>query len=140
MENYLKEALCNATLVPQSDLAGQSWNAINIYNKRICRLRLALFSLAGLISLGTLIPVAKILLTDVKHSGIFEYVSLVISSNASFLNYWKDFISLLAESLPIISMASLLTLILLFFLSVKYIIREIVKIKLIINNTATLSF
>lgn len=127
MEQKLVKAFCNIKYEAKANLAENVWHAIILHDKRIAHLKLWIFSLIGSGSLLGLIPVLKIMLNDFIQSGFYEYLSLAFSSSRSILAYWKDFLSLLAESLPVISILSSLTLIFIFFLSLKYIMREIIK-------------
>jgi len=135
MEEKLKKAFSKATLNPPEFLAQDVWSSIVLYDRRINRLKLWVFSLIGLSSFLGLIQVSKILLNDFAHSGFYEYISLAFSSGGAIINYWRDFLSSLAESLPVISITLSLGLVFIFLLSLKYAMRAF-----IINNRLSLSF
>lgn len=127
MQERLKKVFLKAIYTPEKSLADQIWHAIALHNKRITRLKIWTFSLTGSASLLFFIPMLKILLNDFTRSGFYEYLSLAFSNGGSLIAYWKDFLSLLAESLPVISIISTLTLVFIFFLSLKYVMRTIIK-------------
>jgi hypothetical protein len=78
-----------------------------------------------------LVPTFKILLADLTRSGFYEYFSLLFSDTGSIISYWKEFTFSIAESLPIISIISVLSLLFVCFLSLKYLIKQINKNQLI---------
>jgi hypothetical protein len=134
MEQKLIKAFQEIKYEADSNLSLTVWQAIVLHDKCIVRVKLWVFSAIGAFSLIGLVPVLKMLTSDLIQSGFYEYFSLAFSNSGSMITYWKDFLSLLAESLPIISIILSLTLIFIFFLSLKYTMREIVK------NQLSLSF
>ncbi len=127
MEENLKEAFLKAKLIPEDDLSEKVWQTLVERNKRLARLKLAVFLIIGSISFVSLIPTLKMLVADFSQSGFYEYLSLGFSSNGTITNYWKDFLWLLAESLPTTSILMTFTLIFIFFISLKYATRQIIK-------------
>jgi len=115
-----------------SDLSENIWQAIVLRDRHIARIKLWAFSIIGLVSFIGLIPVLKIMLSDLTQSGFYEYLSLIFSSG-SIITYWKDFLLLIAESLPVISIISSLTLIFIFFLSIRYALKQIIKGQLMLS-------
>ena len=127
MEQELKNTFRSIKYEIKSDLSENIWQTIVLRNKRITRIKLWAFSTTGLLSLIGLAPVLKMLSNDFIQSGFYDYFSLLFSSNGSLITYWKDFLLLLAESLPIMSIILSLTLIFIFFLSLRYTIKQIIK-------------
>lgn len=127
MEDKLIKIFQKAKYEPSPDLALSVWQTVIRYDKRITRLKLWVFSSALLASLVGLVPAFQILFNDLAHSGFYEYFSLIFSDGGSILSYWKELAFSIVESLP--SMSILLTLSLLFvcFLSLKYLIKQIIK-------------
>jgi hypothetical protein len=109
------------------------WQVIVLREKHFTLIKLWSFVAMGVFSFIGLIPVFTTLLSDLKRSGFYEYLSLAFSSSGSIIVYWKDFLLLLAESLPVISIISLFILIFIFFLSVKYAMKQIVKSQLTLS-------
>jgi hypothetical protein len=101
--------------------------------KHLTLIKLWSFVAMGVFSFIGLIPALKILSNDFTQSGFYEYLSLIFSSSGSIITYWKDFLLLLAESLPVISIISLCTLIFIFFLSAKYAMKQIIKSQLTLS-------
>jgi len=133
MKENLKRAFLKISLLPEESLADKTWHAIVLRDRRIARLKLWVFSLIGLFSFVGFVPVFRMLFSDFAQSGFYEYFSLAFSSSGSVITYWKEFLSLLAESLPVISILSTLTLVFIFFLSLKYAMREIIKSQLLLS-------
>ena len=129
----LKEIFLKASLIAKDNLADDSWQAIIKYEKQSIRIKLWAFSLISLTSFIVLIPVLKTMLSNFSQSGFYEYLSLVFSSGGLIISYWRDFLSSLAESLPVMSIALSLTLIVILFMSLKYVTREIIKGQLILS-------
>ncbi len=127
MQKELKSAFLKASYIPETNLADNIWSALIKRNKRIVYLKLITLSLMGGSSLFGLMPAFKILMANFSQSGFYEYFSLAFSSSGTLIIYWKDFLLLLAESLPAMSMILFLTLILVFLFSLKYITRQIIK-------------
>ncbi len=127
MEKKLIKAFQEIKYEAKSDLSLTAWQAIVLHDKCIARVKLWTFSAIGAFALMGLVPALKMLASDLKQSGFYEYLSLVFSNSGSIVMYWKDFLSLLAESLPTVSIVSSLALVLIFFLALKYAMKEIIK-------------
>jgi hypothetical protein len=130
MQQDLAKILQKAKFKPEENLPEKVWSAVVLYDKKTTRLKLWFFSCVGFLSLVGIIPMFKILLTDFAQSGFYEYLSLAFSSSGSIIKYWGDFTILLAESLPVVSIIASLTLVFIFFISLKYTMREIIKSQL----------
>ncbi len=129
MDNNLKESFIRVKYEPENNLKDKIWQRIVIQNRRILYFKTVSFSILGISSLLALIPVVKILISDFTNSGFYEYLSLAFSKDGLFSSYSKEFIFSLAESLPTISIVASLSLLFLFFLSLKYIARQIINNK-----------
>ena len=127
MEKELTKAFHKAKYEEKSDLALNIWHNIVIQNKHITRLKLWAFSLVGFASLAGLIPAWKLLSGDLVKSGLYEYFSLIFSNGGSIISYWKELMLSIAESLPIMSIVISLSLIFIFFLSIKFATKQIIK-------------
>src|SRR5882724_3294214 len=120
MEQKLAKIFKSIRYRPESDRTEEIWQAIVSYEKRTTRFKLLFFSFFGFVSLIALVPAVGKLLSDFSQSGFYEYLSLAFSNSGSVITYWKDFVSLLAESLPVLSIVLLLGLIFVFLISAKY--------------------
>lgn len=74
--------------------------------------RIALFSLGIAASLAALIPIFEMLKTNLSQSGFLQYFSLIFSNPGTVLKYWGDFTLSILESVPMLSLAAFLTIIL----------------------------
>ena len=119
------------------NLAENVWQAIVLHDKCIVRVKLWAFSVIGFVSLVGLVPAFKTLSSDLAQSGFYEYLSLVFSNSGSVVSYWKELVFSLAESLPAMSVILTLSLVFVFFLSLKYLMKQIGKGRLI--NSVVLS-
>jgi hypothetical protein len=128
MEENLKKAFQKAKYEPNGELANKVWRKITVSDRRIAYFKLASFSFVSIASLVGLIPMFQILVRDFAQSGFYEYLSLAFSSG-SFVSYWREFMFSLAESLPITSIIIVLAIVFIFFLSLRYMIKQIINHK-----------
>ncbi len=129
MENNIKKVLASARYKPKHDLGAKIWHELIIKEKRNTYFKITSFSLLGLGSILGFISMFKTLMTDFTESGFYEYLSLAFSKGGIFSSYWKELIFSLAESLPTMNIAISLTLIFIFFLSLKYLSKQIINNK-----------
>lgn len=115
-------------------LAQNVWNIIVMRDKCNIKIKLWAFSSLGFASFVGLVPVFKILLNDLTQSGFYEYASLVFSDTGLVLSAWKELAFSLVESLPIMSIIFTLSLLFTIFLSMKYVVKQI------INSRMSLSY
>ena len=127
MQKNLKNAFLKAIYVPEGGLINNVWLAVVRHDRRVARFKLTILSIIGGVSLFSLIPAFKALTLDFSQSGFYDYFSLLFSNGDSIVNFWKEFLLILAESLPVLSIALFLLLIFIFFLSLKYILKQIIK-------------
>lgn len=134
MQDKLTRLFQKAKYEENSILAQSVWNTIVIRDKRNIKIKLWAFSSLGFASVIGLIPVFKILLSDLAQSGFYEYASLAFSDTSLLLSAWRELAFSLIESLPIMSIIFTLTLLFSIFLSMKYTIKQI------INSRMSLSY
>lgn len=127
MEKELTKIFHKAKYEEEHDLAENVWSKLVARNKKIIRIKLWVFSVIGLTSLAGLIPAWNMLTSNLSQSGFYEYVSLAFSSTDSLISYWKEFVFSIAESLPTMSIAISLSLVFVFFLSFRYVIKQIIN-------------
>lgn len=138
MQNKLTEAFQKAKYEINQDFGDNIWHTIVARDKHITQIKLWVFGFTGLASLIGLIPTLKTLSSDFLHSGFYEYFSLVFGNNGSIVSYWKELVFSLAESLPIMSIVLTLFLLFICFLSLKRLMKQVDKSRLI--NSLILSF
>ena len=127
MEEYLKNNFQKEKIEPEFILKDKIWQKIIKREKRIIYFKLISFSSLGIASILGFIPLFKIALNDFIQSGFYEYLSIAFSKNGILSPYWKDFAYSLAESIPTISTLFVLVSIFIFFLSLKYIIKQVIN-------------
>jgi len=134
----LTEVFQKAKYVSDLDIANTVWKTITIRNKRNNQFKLLGFSFVGFISLAGLIPAISMLLSDLTKSGLYEYFSLIFGNNGSIASYWKDLAFSLAQSLPTMSIIFTLSLIFVFFLSLRYLMKQIERNQLLTLTTLSI--
>lgn len=87
--------------------------------------KLSMFSLMFLASLAGFLPSLKMLLSDFASSGFLNFFSLIFSDFSSVAKYWQSFMMLLLQTLPAISLAVFLAVVLLFLQSLRSITKEV---------------
>lgn len=84
-------------------------------------------TLAG--SLAGIIPSFRMLLSDFSNSGFFNFFSLIFSDFSVVTTYWQSFTIILLETLPAMSLAIFLAVLLTFLQSFKFLMKNIKIIK-----------
>ena len=93
--------------------------------------RITIFSTTLILSLAGLIPSFKILLSDFSQSGFISFSSLMFSDFSAIMAHWQSFSMALLETLPAVSLALFLAVILVLLHSAKSLTKNI---KIIVNN------
>jgi ABC-type spermidine/putrescine transport system permease subunit I len=91
--------------------------------------RIMIFSTTLAISILAFIPSLKMLLSDFSHSGFLSFFSLAFSDSSAIMAYWQSFAMILLETLPALSLALVLAIILTFLQSAKSLAKNIKIIK-----------
>lgn len=112
-------------LEPPSDLFEKIIKRIHRERRAVIMRKVVIFSglLAG--SIITLIPSIKMLLTDFNESGFIYFFPLLFSDFSTVLTYWQNFILIVLETLPVISLATSLFILLVFLQSLKLLTKNI---------------
>jgi hypothetical protein len=140
MEQKLRKIFQKAKYENTQNLADNIWSVILLREKQATRFKLWAFTLAGFASLAGAIPAIKALSSDLVQSGFYEYFSLIFSDGGSVISHWKEFVFSIAESLPTMSIIISLSFVLVFFLSLKYATKQIIKGQLSPVGFSPLSF
>jgi len=127
MQNKLTKIFQKVKYESDPNLAEGIWQMIVRRDQKMTRLKLWTFTSIGLISLAGLVPALKVLSNDLAQSGFSEYFSLIFSDSGLILSYWKELIFSLAESLPVMSMIFTLSLLFICFLSLKHLMKQIIR-------------
>lgn len=124
MENY-KKLFANIDYInPPERLSKAIFERIIAEKKHLARKRLWYTSSAGVFSLVAIFPAIQYLIGQFIQSGFYQYLSLIFSDGGAVIKYWKEISISLAESLPILGSAIVLTLVLIILGSFKYIIQD----------------
>lgn len=91
------------------------------------------FAVASVASFALLIPIFKSCATLFYEAGAGEFISLLFSDNAML--YWKEITSSIFESLPIVSITSVVAVTFVLILSFGFMIKDL----LYIRNVRTLN-
>ncbi len=109
---------------PPEYLSGRILAKIELHKKRVARVKFFVFQAAGLLSLAIAAVSFKFALDDFYRSGFYNYISLIFSDGGIVITYWKDFIMLLAESVPLLWFTAFLAAIFALLESIKNIIKN----------------
>jgi ABC-type spermidine/putrescine transport system permease subunit I len=82
-----------------------------------------LFSATFVVSLIGLFPSYNMLLSDFNQSGFLQFFSLTFSDFSIVATYWKSFTMTLLQTLPALSLALFLAVLLTFLQSIKSLIK-----------------
>lgn len=127
MDQKILSVFDKAKYKTTNNLPEDIWQNIVKREKRITLLKFYTFAFIGIGSFVGIIPTSKILIQNFSQSGFYEYLSVAFSPNGFATYYWKEFALLLAESLPVMSIILSSALIFIFFLSLRYTIKQIIK-------------
>ena len=94
--------------------------------------KVVLFSATLIASVIGLIPAFKMVSADFAQSGFFNFLSLIFSDFSAVAAYWRSFSLMLMETLPAISVAIFLAVLLTFLQSVRSLTKNV---KIIVNNS-----
>jgi len=87
--------------------------------------RLVVISLGFLASLTAIIPVFNLVRADLSQSGFLQFLSLAFSDFGTVAVYWKTFAMSLLESVPAMSIAVFLGVILALLALLKLLVRDV---------------
>lgn len=110
---------------PPERLYGNILAKIEREKKRIARVKLAIFGMTALVFISTLIPVYKYTAQEFYSSGFFEYLSILFSDGSIAIIYWRETLLSLAESLPLISLTMMLSVVFVIMGSIKLALKHI---------------
>lgn len=91
----------------------------------ILKRRIALFSIGFVGSFVAFFPTFKTLETNIYSSGFMQFSSLIFSDFKIIITYWQNFAMTLLETLPAINLAGFLTVLFVFFISLRFLTRDI---------------
>ena len=119
----------NFNIEPPKGLLGKIIKRIHKEERLLVFRRVTIFSITLAISLLAFVPTFKILISDFSQSGFINFFSLIFSDFYAVTTYWKSFTMILLETLPTVSLALFLAVVLLLLQSVKSLTKNIKIIK-----------
>ena len=97
---------------PPKDLLQKIMKRIHKEERLLVLRRIFIFSATLIASLVAFVPSLKTLAANFSQSGFFNFFSLIFSDFSSVAKYWQSFGMILLESLPAISLAVFLAVLL----------------------------
>lgn len=89
-----------------------------------------LFLIIFVCSIIGIVPAFNMLASDISSSGFNHFFSLIFSDFSSVTTYWQSFGMILLETLPAVSLALFLAVVLTFLESAKFLTKDIKKLNL----------
>jgi hypothetical protein len=83
------------------------------------RMRMASFGMLGLGALAAIVPAWRELSMETARSGFWQYLSVLVRDPVSVASAWKDFVVLMAETVPAFGIAAVAASIVTFGASVR---------------------
>jgi len=96
------------TINPPSDLLGVILAKIDREIRRKAIIRFTLTSLTSIASLVGMIFAISFVSKEISQLGTYQYISLIFFDGNAILSYWKEFVMLVVESLPVTGMIAVL--------------------------------
>lgn len=121
----------NFSIEPPNGLLEKIMKRIHREERILVFKRTALFSVTFIASVVGLYPALKMLISDFSQSGFFNFFSLMFSDFSVVTTYWQSFVMILLQTLPAVSLALFLAVLLTLFQSAVYLTKNV---KIIINN------
>jgi len=91
--------------------------------------KVIIFSFILLGSLAGFAPSLKMLISDLDNSRFINFFSLIFSDFSTVATYWQNFAMILLETLPVLSLALFLSILLIFLQSTKSLLKNFKIIK-----------
>jgi len=114
---------------PPDDLLPKILNRIQREKRLITiKRRIAIFSLGVLGSAVAFAPAFSALQAGISQSGFADFFSLIFSDFGTIINLWDKFALSLLESLPVLNITLLFTIIFTFLGSLKYLVKNIMSL------------
>lgn len=129
-DNYEKLFKSLNELEPPEGIFNNIISRIELKKRRTAKIKLSLLSVAALSSFASFFPVFSYAASEFSQSGIYYYVSLIFSDLNLISIFWKDFLYVLAESFPLISLTAILIAFFIFLVSFKSILKNIKAVRL----------
>ncbi len=110
-----------ARINPPNRLYGDILMRIEFEQIRKTKVWFAFMGTTAVCSFLALIPTLQYTIRELSQSGFLQYSSLLFSDSAAIALYWKEFTLSLAESLPLLGITTVLSILFIFLGSLKFI-------------------
>ena len=110
---------------PPKELLGKIMQRIHREQRIAAIAKLVVFSVMLAGSLIVFLPVYRAMISEFTKSGFTQFFSLLFSDSSAMLAYWQSFVSALLETLPVLSIAAFLGILLVFLQSLKSVTQNI---------------
>lgn len=125
--------MINTYIEPPKGLLENILKRIRKEERLLVLRRVIIFSITLTGSAFGFLPTFKMLLSDFSQSGFLRFFSLIFSDFSVVITYWQNFAIILLETLPAVSLALFLAVLLAFLQSIKSLTRDV---KIIIKAAA----
>jgi len=116
---------------PRSELLSIIIKRLHKEERILAVRRVVLFAIMFACSVIGLVPAFNMLMSDISSSGFYNFFSLIFSDFSVVATYWQNFTMILLETLPALSLALFLAVILTFLQSTKLLLKDIKKLNII---------
>lgn len=134
MEQNLKNLFKQVVYSPESRLSGDIWSTLVNRNRRNTQTKFWVYSVLSSISFISLFPTLKQLGVSFERSGFYDYFSLAFSDSKLALLHSKEVSLSLVESLPVLNIILFLSIVLIFIMSLRFMVRNIRSSSLLITS------
>lgn len=110
----------------------QKERQFSILKRRVMILSIGMIGIIG--AGAAFIPAFKMARTELYESGFPYFLSLIFSDFGTVVAYWQNFIMSLLETLPVMGLAILLIIILVFLGSLRFLARNVKSIFILTTN------
>ena len=117
--------MVNISAEPTEELLRKVMCRIEREEKALVIRRIVLFSFTLIISIFGFLPAFQALSANLSNSGFIHFFSLMFSDFSTVSLYWRNFIMILLETLPAISITAFLIVLLVFLQSLRLLLRNI---------------
>jgi len=114
---------------PRPELLGIIMKRIRKEERILAIRRAVLLSIILICSVVGIVPAFNVLVVSAAQTGFYEFSSLLFSDFSIVISYWQNFLLILLETLPALSLALFLAVLLTLLESTKLLIKDIKIIK-----------
>ncbi len=132
MDKNLSKALKNAKKISETGLSESIWRAIQAKQEKYIKIQSLVYGITGILSLGGFVFMSLSFAKELSSFGFYQYVSIAFGGDGLFLNYWKEYLLSLADSLPVASFGALLFLLVSTLVSFRKVIHQF-RYKLLVS-------